>query len=101
MPTRARGSAKLTPAARTAPRSCPGPGGGGSGRCWTCKTDGSPCLVMTTARIVRPPIGSWPCRHLGEAGEKDIAPAGTHPVGGFGHPVVVQVKAAVFQEYSG
>lgn len=29
-----------------------GPGGGGSGRCRTCKTDGSPCLVMTTARIM-------------------------------------------------
>src|SRR3954471_22214160 len=62
-------SAKLTPAARTSTTTRPGPGGGGgagrpptrpapggvggSGRSWTCRTDGSPCLVITTARIAR------------------------------------------------
>src|SRR3954454_18964867 len=43
-------SAKLMPDALTSIRAWPGPGWG-SGRSWTCRTEGSPCLVMTTARM--------------------------------------------------
>ena len=50
-PTRARWSAKFTPAARTEIRTWPAEGGGGSGRSCSLSTDGGPCLVMTTARI--------------------------------------------------
>src|SRR5947209_6050264 len=42
-------SAKLMPQARTSMRTSPGPGDG-SGRSWTCRTEGSPWRVMTTAR---------------------------------------------------
>src|SRR3954454_16735209 len=54
---RAMTSAKFRPAARTSTRTWPGPGTG-SGRSWTCRTSGPPCLVMTTARM--PPT----LRHL-------------------------------------
>jgi len=74
----------------------PRAGGGGSGRCCTCRTDGSPCLVMTTARIVLRPSGS-----VVEAGEYVVTPAGTHALESVGHPSVFQVKTAVLQEHPG
>src|SRR4051794_13608434 len=43
-------SAKLTPAARTAIRTCPGPQRG-AGRSCTASAEASPCSVMTTARM--------------------------------------------------
>src|SRR3954447_5767891 len=43
-------SAKFSPAAATSTRTCPAPSAG-SGRSWTCRTSGGPCLVMTTARM--------------------------------------------------
>src|SRR3954469_4957943 len=49
---RAMTSAKFRPAAWTSTRTWPGPGAG-SGRCSTRSTEGSPWLVMTTARTAR------------------------------------------------
>src|SRR5215469_1504385 len=43
-------SAKLTPAAATSTRSCPGPGAGAS-RCTTVRTSAPPCLSAITARM--------------------------------------------------
>src|SRR4051794_31186411 len=67
-------SAKLMPAARTSMRTCPGPGDG-SGRSCTCRTEGSPCWVMTTARMARtlsPPKVQAECPRggAGQPGER-------------------------------
>src|SRR5436189_5665130 len=50
MPIRAITSAKFRPAARTSTMTSPS-AACGSGRSWTCRTDGSPWEVVTTARM--------------------------------------------------
>ena len=65
---RAPGVGEVHPGGAHRDAHLPGPGGGGSGRSCTCRTDRSPCLVMTTARTAANPSRVCGCPYLEDAG---------------------------------